>query len=221
MTISDLPELARRIRRALDWHRRLVAALLTGVAVVAALTSLAPAHVATRGVWTAARDLAGGAPLRAADLILRQVPVPLVPAGALTGASTVVGRLLAAPVRRGEPLTDVRLLEPSLLAALARPGQVAVPVRVADGAAAVALVHPGDVVDVLAAGALDADPAGADSAAEPLVVASGATVLSVPGRDAATGADAGLVVVAVSPVQAASLASAATRHTLSLVLRRS
>jgi hypothetical protein len=69
---------------------------------------------------------------------------------------------------------------------------------------------------VLATDALD------DSAvvAPPTVVASGAIVLAVPGRDAATGADAGLVVVAVSPTQASALASTVTRSRLSLVLRR-
>jgi len=166
-------------------------------------------------VWTAARDLAGGAPLHAADLVLQRVPVALVPVGALGPAAHVVGRMLAAPVRRGEPLTDVRLLAPSLLAALGRPGLVAVPVRVADGAAATALVHAGDVADVLATGPLDDT-----GSAEPIAVATAVTVLSVPGRDETAGGDAGLVVVAVTPQQAAALASAAAGSRLSLVLRR-
>jgi pilus assembly protein CpaB len=215
MNRSELAALLHGLRRAVDWHRRSVTAVLAGVAVMASLSALAPKHPPTQAVWTAARDLNGGAPLRAADLLLRRIPVSLVPAGALDGRSAVVGRLLAAPVRRGEPLTDVRLLEPSLLAALAQPGQVAVPVRLADGAAAAALAHPGDVVDVLAAGTLDDSAVDASS-----VVAAGVTVLAVPARDTATGGDAGLVVVAVTPEQAATLASAATRSRLSLVLRR-
>jgi pilus assembly protein CpaB len=215
MDTSDLAEFVHGVRRTIDWHRRAVAAALAGLAVMAALSALEPRQPPTRAVWTAARDLSGGSPLRAADLALRRIPLPLVPAGALTDGRTVVGRLLAAPVRRGEPLTDVRLLEPSLLAALAQPGQVAVPVRVSDGAAAAALAHPGDVVDILAATPLD------DTAAsQPRVVAAAVTVLAVPGTDAATGSDAGLVVVAVSPTQASALASAATRSRLSLVLRR-
>ena len=216
MNTSGLADLLRDARRALDWHRRAVTAVLVGVAVLASLSALAPKHPPTRAVWTAAHDLTGGAPLRPADLVLQRIPLSLVPAGALVGGSTVVGRLLAAPVRRGEPLTDVRLLEPSLLAALARPGQVAVPVRLADGAAAAALAHPGDLVDVLAAGTLD----DTGSASAPAVVAAGVTVLAVPIRDAASGSDAGLVVVAVTTDQAAALASAATRSRLSLVLRR-
>lgn len=216
MSGFDFSELLHGIRRTVDWHRRPITAALAGIAVLLGLSALSPKPVPTRPVWTAAHDLRGGAPLRASDIVLRHVPLALVPAGALAAGSTVVGRLLAAPVRRGEPLTDVRLLEPSLLAALGRADDVAVPVRVADGAAAAALAHPGDIVDVLATGALD------NSAVDPpAVVASGVTVLSVPGRDSETGSDAGLVVVAVTPDQAAALASAAARSRLSLVLRRS
>ena len=212
----DLGELLHVVRRTVDWHRRPITAALAGLAVLAGLSALSPKPVPTRSVWTAAHDLRGGAPLHAGDVVLRHVPLALVPGGALAAGSTVVGRLLAAPVRRGEPLTDVRLLEPSLLAALGRADDVAVPVRVADGAAAAALAHPGDIVDVLATGGLD------DAAAStPDTIASGITVLSVPGRDAASGSDAGLVVVAVTPEQAAALASAAARSRLSLVLRRS
>lgn len=212
---SELADLAHVVRRTIDWHRRPISALLAGVAMLAALSALAPKAVPTRGVWTAARDLRGGAPLSARDLVVRRIPLALVPAGALDAARPVVGRLLAAPVRRGEPLTNVRLLEPSLLVALGRPGDVAVPVRVADGAAATALAHPGETVDVLAAGGLD------DGATTPVVVAGDATVLAVPGSDAVDGSDAGLVVVAVTPQQAAALASAAARSRLSIVLRRS
>jgi Flp pilus assembly protein CpaB len=211
----DLRQLARTIVRALDWHRRLVSAVLAGVAVVAALTVLAPRPPATTAVWAAAHDLGGGAPLLRADLAVAHVPASLLPAGALPATTRVAGRLLAAPVRRGEPLTDVRLLEPPLLSALGRPGDVAVPVRLADGAAAAALVHPGDVVDVLAAGGLDGGPA----ATPPRVAAAAVTVLAVP--PPAGSGDAGLVVVAATAAQAAELADAATTRRLSLVLRRS
>jgi len=212
---SELAELLHTVRRTIDWHRRTIAAVLAGAAVLASLSVLAPKRPPTRAVWAAAHDLAGGSPLRAADVALTRLPLSVVPAGALQQGSTVVGRLLAAPVRRGEPLTDVRLLGPSLLAALGRPGQVAVPVRLADGAAAAALARPGELVDVLAVGSLDDATAGG----EPTVVAAAVTVLAVPGRDGTSGSDAGLVVVAVTPDQAAALAAAATRSRLSLLLR--
>src|SRR3954451_16412174 len=182
---SELAELLQNARHTLDWDRRSIAAVLAGLAVLASLAALAPKRPPTRMVWTAAHDLAGGAPIRAADVALSRLPVTAVPAGALQAGSTVVGRLLAAPVRRGDPLTDVRLRGPSLLAALGRPGQVAVPVRLADGAAAAALARPGEVVDVLAVGSLDDSTA----VAEPTVVAGSVTVLAVPGRDGASGSD--------------------------------
>jgi Flp pilus assembly protein CpaB len=207
----------RQLRQALDWHRRLVTALLPGIAVVAALAALAPHPVPTRSVWTAARDLAGGAPLHQGDLRVEQLPAAVVPAGALLPHDPIVGRLLAAPVRRGEPLTDVRLLGPSLLASMQRPGLVAIPVRVADGAAAAALTRPGDVIDVLATGDLSGDA----QAAPPQVVAAAVTVVAVPGRDSVSGDDAGLVVVAATPGQAAAIASASDSRRLTVVLRRS
>ena len=216
----DLVELVQTAQRSFDRYRRSIAAVLVGLAVYLSLSALAPEHPPTRAVWTAAHDLAGGAPLRGNDLVLSRMPLPLVPAGALLAGSTVVGRLLAAPLRRGEPLTDVRLLGPSLLAALGHPGQVAVPLRLADGAAAAALARPGEVVDVLAAGSLD----DASTGSAPSVIASAVTVLAVPGRDTSAGvdngSDAGLVVVAVTPEQAVALASAAAHSRLSLVLRR-
>src|SRR3954453_13565333 len=162
---SELAEMLQTARQPLDWHRRTIAAVLAGLAVLASLSALAPKRPPTRMVWTAAHDLAGGSPIRAADVVLTRIPLTLVPAGALQAGSTVVGRLLAAPVRRGEPLTDVRLLGPSLLAALGRPGQVAVPVRLADGAAAAALARPGEVVDVLSVGSLDDSSEGANATA--------------------------------------------------------
>src|SRR5690242_15595504 len=113
---SELAELLHTARHTLDWHRRPIAAVLAGLALLASLSALAPQRPPNGRVWTAARDLAGGAPLRTADVVLAALPLNAVPAGALQAGSTVVGRLLAGPVRRGEPLTDVRLLGPSLLA---------------------------------------------------------------------------------------------------------
>ena len=213
MDETALRDTAARVGAALGGRRRLLAAALVGVAVVTGLRALTPEQPPTRTVWAAARDLAGGRPLTAADLRTVALPLAAVPSGALTSATRVVGRLLAAPVRRGEPLTDVRLLEPSLLAALDRPGLVAVPVHVADGSAAAALVHAGDVVDVLAAG----DPV-AGTGNGPVTVATEVQVLSVPARASTTGDGGGLVVVAATREQAGVLAQAGATARLSLVL---
>jgi pilus assembly protein CpaB len=213
---TALRDAAARAVAAVGGRRRLVAAALVGLAVVAGLRAVTPEQSPTRTIWAAARDLAGGRPLTADDLRPVALPVAAVPAGALPAGSRVVGRLLAAPVRRGEPLTDVRLLEPPLLAALDQPGLVAVPVHVADGSAAAALVHAGDVVDILAAG----DPStGAEPG--PVTVAAGVRVLSVPARVASTGDGSGLVVVAVTREQAGALARAGATTRLSLALVQS
>ncbi|MGH3814383.1 MAG: SAF domain-containing protein, partial [Pseudonocardiaceae bacterium] len=82
--------------------RRAAAAVLVGVAAVLAL---APGRGSAVAVVVAARDLAPGTVLEAAEVTLRGLPAPVVPDGAARTPATVLGRTLAAPVRRGEPLT--------------------------------------------------------------------------------------------------------------------
>jgi Flp pilus assembly protein CpaB len=211
MDETALRQSSARLVQTLGGPRRLAAAALVGVAVLAALRALAPAGPPTVAVWAAAHDLPGGRPLAAADVVAVSLPAAAVPGGALRAARPVTGRLLAAPVRRGEPLTDLRLLEPPLLAALGDDQLVAVPVRVADGPAAAALVRPGDVVDVIAA-------TGEDTTARSAVVAEALRVLATPRADHGGEATAGLVVVAATRDQAAALARASTGARLSLVL---
>jgi pilus assembly protein CpaB len=204
----------RRLTQQIGRRRRLIAALLAGAAVVSALTALRPPATATVRIWSAARDLSGGAALSSADVRVERLPSADAPAGALAAGHPVVGRMLAAPVRRGEPLTDVRLLSTSLLAALGTPGLVAVPVRVADGPATSALVQPGDRVDIIAA----ADPQSPGTVAT-TTVARGLRVLAVPGGSADASADTGgLLVVAATSAQAGALAQAATGARLSVTV---
>lgn len=215
----DSAELAATLRRATHTfgrHRRLVAAALAGIAVLAGVSAARPRSAPTAAIWVAARDLPGGMPLTTADVTLRSFPLADVPGGAIRAPGGVVGRLLAAPVRQGEPMTDVRLLDQTLLAALVRPGLVAVPVRLSDGAAAAALVHAGDVVDILATQDVDGRVAG-----PPRLVASSVIVLSVPaGSDASSDDGGGLLIVAVTSAQAGSLAQAASGSRLSVTLVR-
>jgi pilus assembly protein CpaB len=216
MDATEIAAALSRATRLVGGHRRIVAAALAGVAVLAGLSAARPRPIPTAAVWVAAHDLPGGQPLAAADVALRRFPLADLPGGALSAADRVVGRLLAAPVRQGEPMTDVRLLDPALLAALGRPGLVAVPVRLSDGAAAAALVHAGDRVDILATDDVDGHASG-----PPRTVAASVTVLSVPaGGDAATGDGGGLLIVAVTAAQAGSLAQAAGGSRLSVTLVR-
>ncbi|MCW2500946.1 MAG: pilus assembly protein CpaB, partial [Frankiales bacterium] len=103
---AALRELARAVRR----HRALLAAGLVAAAVAAALPLVAPPPTATVPVLAAARDLAPGTPLVAADVVVVALPRSVVPQGVLPATARAVGRAGAGPVRRGEALTDVRLL---------------------------------------------------------------------------------------------------------------
>lgn len=206
------------LRRAVGWHRRLLAAGLAAAAVALGLTALSPAPPPSTRVVVARSDLSPGTRLRGSDLTTVALPPAAVPTGATAagGGAALTGRILAAAVRRGEPITDVRLVGRALLRSLGNGGAVAAPVRIAD-AGAVALLRPGDTIDVLAA----TPPSG--SAQQPAaadVVASGARVLTVPAAtDSAAGADGALVLLAVRPELALSLARAAVGQQLSITLR--
>ncbi|GAA4821319.1 SAF domain-containing protein [Nocardioides caeni] len=162
----------QQARRRLLRHRHLLALVLTGVAVLATLRTLAPPPPATTVVLVAARDLAAGEVLEAGDLTEAHLPPDLVPAGI---ASTPVGQTLAGPLRRGEPVTDVRLTGPEL-ATGQPPDTVAQPVRLTDAGQA-ALLGTGDRIDLIAT-----DPRSGAS----LALAFDVTVLAVPPTDHAS-----------------------------------
>ena len=195
----------RALLAAAARHRVLLASGLAAASVATGLSAVAPAAAPTTGVLTAARDLAAGAVLEPGDLVTARVPHALVPAGALTDAAAVAGRLVAGPVRRGEPLTDVRLLGAALLP---DGTDVAVPVRLAEPATA-ALVTAGDRVDVLAA-----SPEGGVTAS---VVATRLAVLSAPAPSDLP-AEGALVVLAASRATATRLAAAAVTGRLSIAV---
>lgn len=198
--------LLRDLRRALPSHRRLLAAGLAAAAVAVGIQALEPAPSPTVEVLAAARDLAGGTKLAAADVRTVALPETAVPAGVVRPGEAD-GRLLASPMRAGEPLTDARLLGPALLAGYGT-GLVAAPVRIADPGA-LALVRVGDRIDLLATAAAGDQPAHTVTAATPVV--------ALPRPDEAV--EGGLLVVAVSPATAADLARSAVTSQLSLVLR--
>lgn len=216
---GGLGAVLRDLRRAVRWHRRLLAAGLAAASVAFALSALSPAPAKLASVVVAARDISGGATLAGQDLGRRELPPSAVPAGALTVAGTAVGRVLASAVRAGEPLTDVRLLGSSLLSSLA-PGRIAAPVRIAD-AAAVRLLRAGDLVDVVAAAsASGAVPAGASGGATAMVVAPAARVLlgAAPAGDPSA-SEGALVVLDVDQRTALALARTAMYARLSVLLR--
>lgn len=197
-----------RLRRAVLRRRRVLAALLTAVAMVAALRTVSPAPEPTVAVLVASRDLVSGTVVRGADLVEAAYPTATVPDGLARG---VEGRTLAAPVRRGEPITDVRLVGPTLMEGY--DDLVAVPVRLPD-AGSVGLLAVGDRIDLVAT-----DP----SAGDARVVALAAPVLALPApteADNSGGLTGRLVVVGASRTAAQAIAGAAVRDFLSFTFAR-
>ncbi len=187
-------------------HRRLLAALLTGVAVLAGVRAVAPPPPPTVELVVAAHDLDAGVALTEEDVAVRRVPPGAAPDAALP-APAVVGRTLAAPLRAGEPVTDVRLLGGPL--ASAYDGRRVLPVRFPD-ADQVGLLQVGDRLDVLAT---PSRGRGAE------VVASDVLVAALPaGGPDEVGALPGRVVLLAVPETAVSrVTEAAAREYLSYV----
>jgi pilus assembly protein CpaB len=204
--ISDL---AARLN---GWPRRVLAVcclVLAGAAALGARHS-GDTHRPGHPLLVAARDLAAGSRLSAADVRLRSWPDELRPAGAFASGAAVAGRRLAGAVRTGEAITETRLSGPGLAAGLS-PTLRAVPVQVTGGAAG--LLHPGEFVDLLVSDppeAADAAPPAAHLLAEAVPVLA---VTSTPG-----GADSFGIVVAVDPATALKLAAVSGR-TLVATLR--
>lgn len=187
--------------------RRIAAGLLVGLAAVLALGPQAGSSPRAQ-VVVAARDLAPGTVLDVAAVALRELPRHTAPDGAMTSVDAVAGRLLAAPLRRGEPITDVRLAGAELARiATADPAAVGVPLRLSDPGVA-ALLHPSATVDVVTLG---------ETRQQPLVLARGATVLTV--IDAETADDGSLVLVAMPPEAATRVAAASLSHPVTVTVR--
>lgn len=149
-------------------HRRVLAAVLAGLSVLAGLTSLRPAADGVE-VVVARRDLRSGHVITADDL--RSVAVPAaVAADHAMPRDAIVGRRVAGPVREGETITDYRVVRAGALSGYGE-GAVLTTIRVdlADGAAG---VRVGDRVDVVAV-----DP---DGEAGATIVARGVEVVTVP-----------------------------------------
>lgn len=201
----------RRLRRAVLARRRPLAAVLVGLAVLVGFRAYAAPPPPTVAVLTAAHDIAPGAVVTAADLTTRPLPPDAVPSGLLRSAEQALGRTTTGPIRAGEPLTDVRLLTADLLAHY--PGDVAAPVRIGDRGA-VGLLRVGDRVSLYAA-----DPQGER---EPVAAASGVPVIALPRTrdDGVTSVSGALVVVAVPPETARTLAGLGVSSFLSAVVVR-
>lgn len=194
----------------LAWRLRfVVAAACLGLAAGAVTEAVRPSP--GRAVLVAARDLAAGTTLTAADVRTAAVPeaVGLAGTASAEARAALVGATTAVAIPAGLPLVPELLAGTDLAGP---PGTVVAAVRLADPAMA-ALLAPGDRVDLLAA-----PPEGGPAA----TVARGALVLpSPPAPDPGLlglAGEAPPLLVAVSPDEAAALAGAGASNVLSAVV---
>ncbi|MDX6359530.1 MAG: hypothetical protein QOH37_2584 [Nocardioidaceae bacterium] len=210
--MPSLSRLPGDLRRRVLVHRRTLAALLAGLAVLTGLRAVREPPPAAVEVWTASRDLAAGIVVAPADLTRVALLPGSVPDGAVTDPRPLIGRTLAAPLRRGTPVTDLSVVGRPLAAAW--PGRVATPVRLSDPGV-VSLLRVGDVVDLVVA-----DPQGESPAH---VLAAGVAVVAIPRRAPPAG-DVGLpgrlVLVAVPEGDAAAVSAAGISGYLTVIFSR-
>ena len=170
-------------------HRRPLAALFAGLAVLLALVRL-ESEPPGRHVVAAAHDLASGTVLGEGDLARVRLPVDAVPEHGFVRPADVVGRTVAGPMREGEVVTDRRVVQADRMGGYPD-GTVLVTVRLAD-ADALTHVRVGDRVDVVA---VDQDVDGAR------VVARDAEIVTLP----PAGDDTGGVPVGLAAQEADAL----------------
>lgn len=158
------------VQRFVLLHRRSLAALFAGLAVLAALTALKPPPSGDT-VVVARRDLTSGMTIEAGDL--RTVRLSATPSHAHTTTADLIGQRVAGPMREGEVLTDYRLLETAMLDGYEK-GSVLATVRLAQGDPPAGL-RVGGHVDVVGI-----DPQGE---VESTVVARRAEIAALPDND--------------------------------------
>lgn len=141
-----------RIRRRpiIYWTLTAALALATGLTVSGAVAGARDARSAygtSRLVIVAARDIAAGHTIEAADVTTDERPLAVIPEGVLDDPP--IGRVASAAVLRGEPLVTTRVAGAgvSAIAALIGPGEVGIAVPLDPGSLA---LRVGDTVEVMA-----------------------------------------------------------------------
>lgn len=189
----------------------------------------APKPPVNQGVAFASNDLIPGKVISFGDIVVmslspEQVKRRKLPPDAMTNTRFIIGRTLKTPLKKGDPFLTTDLypegMGPSVVERL-KPGLRALTIPVNDLAAVSGFATPGSTVDVLfRSEESDVRPETLMTIVENVeVLAHGQSV--VPGmKDSTTaGRPTGMVTLAVSPEQAASLQVAIGHGELSLALR--
>lgn len=199
------------LKRAVRWHRRGLGALAAAVCLMSVLMALSPAAPKSATLLVATTTLPAGTALGPEQLKAVDVPLSLVPEGALTDSQAALGRILAVPRTRGAILTTSDFVGRDLLTG--GDGLDLVSFRVADSGV-VALLSVGDVISVIGStseGVTKPIASRVRIAALHEQVSSGALGGSATSQGA-------LVVVAAPPSTAQELAAASAQYALSVVL---
>ena len=198
------------LARAVRWHRRGLAAVAAAICLLATISALRPEAPPTTPVVVAVATIPAGRTLGAADVTLRDVPLEMVPDGALTSVDDAIGAAVAVTQTPRSVLTRADLTGTGLLPDGS--DEVLVPFRV-DDAGVVALLRIGDRIDVVGT-----RPDGGTA-----TLATDVRVAALPARAesgglVATSASSALVVVAIDPADAPNLASGASQMRLAVVM---
>jgi len=114
--------------------------------------TVAPQEEKTTVVVVAARDMAAGTLLRAADLKTVKYPERTVPKTAVLESANAVSRVLLTPVNMNEPVLLSKLSTPTTVEGISstiEPGYRAVSVQITDVSGVAGLIQPNSHVDVL------------------------------------------------------------------------
>ncbi len=210
-TTRPLPLLSPRattsLRDTINRHRRLLAATLAAITVLAALNAVQNSQPMTV-VITATHAMNPGTRLTQSDVAARRVPRAAT-LGAATSTTELTGRTLLVGVAAGQPM----YLSFALSAGAIPSGLVAVPLRPSDAAVG-AMIRAGEHVDVVGQRSSNDTPS---------LLARDLAVLTVT-TPRTTGflkssSDTGLVVVLADSWTATVLAAASLSGPVALTLR--
>ncbi|MFT8394991.1 SAF domain-containing protein [Propionibacterium sp.] len=202
------------VKRVVRWHRRGLGALAAAICLVCVLMALTPGAPPSSTVLMTTREIPAGTTLAADDFKTVEVPLNVIPGGALAHTGQVLDHVLAAPRPQGSILTQSDLVGQGLLAG--ESGMVLAPFRIADPGVA-ALLRVGDVISVI----------GSTPDGETKTIASKVRVAALrqlPEASVLGGSgtsDGALVIAAASQTTAKELVAASSHYVFSIIMETS
>lgn len=183
-------------------------------------------------ILVAKADISKNSTLTADMVVKKPFPKSLLPAGTVTKADELVGRVVNAPIVANEPILINRLVdlnnnETALTYSIPK-GQRAVTIKYNEVMGVGGFIHPGDYLDVIGTVPAELTPGSVNKDISKilmqnlLVLAIGTEKAREPGQPAAENADKAAVTtitLAVSPEQGEKITFADERGSIRLMLR--